>query len=413
MRNYRELTMLKLVQVFFALLLLLSGCVNPEELLSNPVLKGDVGQMQSDVVIGAALPLSGKFSQQGMEMLRGIEVAVGSLNSRRGIAGRRVRLEVADTKGTPDGAERAMTELAGKKAVFVIGGYSTVETDGLIRNIDVLKVPLIIPCATADGFSSVHPFVFRVSYTDTQQAEGLAAYLWYWRQIKRVGVLIDMRPESEYERNVARCVAQSFSDIGGEVVKTAEYTDIDSCVKAMREIMSFGPQAIMVPAIGEEAAMMVRALRKLNYKGVICGADGWDGIDFFTALGKNYDPGECFYVTFFSKEYPDDEFKAFSSDFRRKFYHDPGSRATVSRDAVMMASNCIGNAETIRDFRRNWLALQNFFGASSVINPRKSGDVDRLLFLNSAAPGGVSSDYPYPRLLRSFMHSKLETYRFD
>ncbi|MBE6387510.1 MAG: amino acid ABC transporter substrate-binding protein [Lentisphaerae bacterium] len=397
----------------FGTLFMLCGCVNPDDVLSNPVLLGEQTLIQSDVVIGAALPLTGKYSVQGMEMLRGIETAVDVLNARRGIAGRRVRLETADTNGTPDGAEKAMSSLAAKKASIVVGGYSTTETDGLIKNIANLRIPLVIPCATADGFSGVHPFVFRTSYTDTQQAEGLAAYLWYWRQIKRVGVLIDMRPSAEYERNVARSVAQSFSDLGGEVVRTAEYTDVDSCVAAMREVMGFGPQAIMVPAIGEEAAMMVRALRKLNYKGVICGADGWDGIDFFTALGKNYDPGECFYVTYFSNEYQDDEFKSFVADFQRKFYHIPGSRSTAARDALIMAASCIGNAETIQDFKRNWLALQNFFGASSVFNPKRSGDVDRLLFLNSVSPGGVRFDYPYPRLIRSFMHSKLETYKFD
>ena len=199
----------------FGTLFMLCGCVNPDDVLSNPVLLGEQTLIQSDVVIGAALPLTGKYSAQGMEMLRGIETAVDVLNARRGIAGRRVRLETADTNGTPEGAEKAMNSLAAKKASIVVGGYSTTETDGLIKNIANLRIPLVIPCATADGFSGVHPFVFRTSYTDTQQAEGLAAYLWYWRQIKRVGVLIDMRPSAEYERNVARSVAQSFADLGG------------------------------------------------------------------------------------------------------------------------------------------------------------------------------------------------------
>ena len=116
----------------FGTLFMLCGCVNPDDVLSNPVLLGEQTLIQSDVVIGAALPLTGKYSAQGMEMLRGIETAVDVLNARRGIAGRRVRLETADTNGTPDGAEKAMSSLAAKKASIVVGGYSTTETDGLM-----------------------------------------------------------------------------------------------------------------------------------------------------------------------------------------------------------------------------------------------------------------------------------------
>ena len=103
----------------------------------------------------------------------------------------------------------------------------------------------------------------------------------------------------------------------------------------------------------------------------------------------------------------------FSEYFRKKFYHLPGARATAVRDAVVMACNSLAGAGDIKAFRRNWMALQNFFGASSVYNPLKSGDVDRMIFVNSISPAGTARDYPAPRLIRGFMHSKLESYKFD
>lgn len=395
------------------LLFALFGCVNPEEVLRNPVLAGNNSSAYTDVVVGAALPLSGKYSLQGNEMLPGAQAAVDMLNARRGIAGRRLRLEVCDTQSNPQGAALAVRTLAAKGASVIVGGYSTTETHGLVAAAQQERVPLVIPCASADVFSGINLFVYRTGCTDTQQAEGLAAYLWYWRQIKQIGVLVDARPESEYERNVSRRVAGSFSELGGYVVKSSNYTDIPSCVSAMREVMSYGPQAIVVSAVGKEAAMMVRALRRLGYEGVICGPDGWDGDEFFTTLGKDCQIGECFFVSFFSKEYKDDEFTAFSEMFRKKFYHLPGARATAARDAVVMACNALVGAGNIRQFRRNWLAMQNFFGAGSVYNPLKSGDVDRMIFIKSVSPAGTMGDYPQPRLIRGFMHSKLETYKFD
>lgn len=403
---------MKILLFIAACLALLSGCVSPEEMLRNPVTTShDV--MFSDVVIGAALPLTGKHSIQGNAMLPGAQAAITAINLKRGIGGRRVRLEVCDTAGTPEGAKRAMAILAAKGAAVIIGGCSSIESAGLVAGAQSERVPLVVPCATADSISGSNPFVFRTSCTDTQQAEGLAAYLWYWRQIKQIGVLIDMRTASEYERNVARAAAQSFSSLGGYVVKSANYTDIPSCVEAMRQVMACAPKAIVVTAVGKEAAMMVKALRKLGYSGVICGTDGWDRDDFFATLGKDCNPGECIYVTFFSSEYKSDEFETFSEEFRKKYYHLPGAHATAMRDAVVMACGCIANNTSIRDFKRNWLAMQNFFGAASVYNPMRSGDVDRMLFINSLAPAGLKSRYPSPGLIRGFMYSKLESYKFD
>ena len=393
-------------------LFVLCGCVAPEEMLRNPIVNTPETAF-SDIVIGAALPLTGKHAEAGNDMLPGAQAAVDSLNKNRGISGRRVKLEVCDTQSTPAGASNAMRVLAEKGATVVVGGYSTYETTGLTAGAERERVPLFVPCATADDISGKSPFVFRTGCTDSQQADGLAAYLWYWRQVKKIGILIDMRVESEYERNVARAAAQSFSSLGGYVAQSANYTDIPSCVEAMRQVMASAPQAIVVSAIGKEAAQMVKALRKLGYAGIICGADGWDRNDFFSTLGSDFAPGECFYVTFFSNEYKDDEFAVFSEAFRKKFYHLPGVHATSTRDAVIMAAGCIINCENIRQFRRNWLSLQNFFGASSIYNPKRTGDVDRILFINSVTAPGIHGKYPGTRLIRGFMHSKLESYKFD
>lgn len=396
--------------LFAAALSLLAGCIPPEEMLRNPL---NEEFNQSEVVIGVALPLTGADAEAGKEMLQGAQVAVSTLNSGRGISGRRVRLETVDTRSTAAGAKLAMSQLAAKGASAVAGGYTTSETEGLVSGANSERLPLAIACASADKFSNAGLFVFRTSCSDTQQAQGLAAYLWYWRQIKTLGVLIDMRPAHEYERSVARSVAQSFSDLGGNVVRTAEYTDIPSCVEAMRKVMGFGPQAIMVPAIGKEAAKIISSLRQLGFTGVICGADGWDSPDFFPALGKDVNPGECYYVSFFSNEYRDDEYAAFAERFRKECFHYPNGRQAAVYDAVMMLGRCLGNTENIRQFRLNWLALHNYFGASSIYTPQKSGDIDRMIFLNSIAPAGVGGEYPTPRLIRNFMHSKLEGYIFE
>ena len=222
MRNYRKLNSMLKKNIFLlaALLAFLCGCVPQEEWLRNPADASGKAAF-SDIVIGAALPLSGKHAAVGNNMLYGAQIAVDGLNQNRGIGGRRVKLEICDTGSSAEGAAQAVKVLAEKGASAVIGGYSSSEAAVLSSGAQRERVPLIVPCATADDISTKNLFVFRTSCTDTQQAEGLAAYLWYWRQIRKIGVLIDMRADSEYERHVARAAAQSFSSLGGQEIGRA------------------------------------------------------------------------------------------------------------------------------------------------------------------------------------------------
>ena len=322
-----------------------------------------------------------------------------------------MKLEICDTRNNPAGAEEAMKKLAAANVSAVIGGYSTSESETISFMAEKLRIPLIITCATADSFCSQGRFVYRITCSDTQHAEGLASYLFYWRQIKNMAILTDST--DQYGCNISRSTAQYFADAGGTILKTSEYNSKKECESAIRNILAYHPQAIMLSAGGKEAAELITALRKSGFNGVICGADNWDGPEFFKALGKNNDPGECCYVTFASSEYKSDEAELFSEIFRKKHYHYPESRSRMAADAVTLMANCLANAPNIRKLNRNWMALQGFFGVTSIYNPRPDGSTDRMIFINRVAPPGTAGEFAAPQMIRHFLHSKLDNYKFD
>ena len=385
----------------------LCGCVPPEEMLRNPLDETFTG---NEVVIGAALPLSGAYAEAGKEMLQGAQIAIRTLNAGRGVGGRRVRLEVADTCSTSSGARQAMSKLALKGAAAVAGGYTTQETEGLASGANIERLPLAVACATADKFSNSGLFVFRTSCSDTQQAQGLAAYLWYWRQMQRICVLMDNSPEAVCERNNARAVAASFRDLGGTVTDTPVYRD-NNFSKAINEALITGPQAIIVSARGKRAAAILAELRQKGYKGAICGTDGWDTPEFFKSLTVK-DPGDCVYISCFTPSETSEEFKDFSAGFRRRHFHEPGNLETISYDALKLLAIGLGRAESLRDFRKNWLAICNHFGCAATYTMLRRGKVDRTMYINAIEPAKANGLGCQGRLLRSFMHSRLATYRY-
>ena len=381
-----------------------SGCV-PEEMR----LRYNPESAEPMVRIAAILPLSGDKRALGEQMLEGIRYAVDELNLDRGIAGRRIELLVIDDQGTGEGAATAMRRAAAEGAVAVVGGYDTIEVEGIVPLAKPLQLPVIVAMATGNGLTETSEFVFRNTFTDRQQADVLAAYLWYWRKLLHVSILVDMAPEAVYSRNIARDFAQYFGDLGGTVMRTLEFNG-DDFEPAVREVLTYGSGAILVPAEGARAARIVNLLRQRGYRGIVCGPDSWDSEEFFNTLSSGILPGMCVYTAFFSPDNPSPEYRSFSDGFRRRFFHRPGSAAVQGYDAVKLLAAALGDAGDIYRFTDNWLAIQKTAGAAGVYTMLPNGEIDRTIYINT-----VGRDHdalkPSGNTARAIQYSTLEMYR--
>ena len=386
------------------LTLLLTGCV-PEELKlrCNP-------ELDTTVKIGAVLPLTGSNQRYGLKMLDGLRFALEEVNNSRGLNGKPVELLTFDSNSSAEGAARAAESAAAANVTALIAGYDTNEVAAVVPLVEKLRLPTVIPLATDDEHVGVSPFVFRNIYTDSQQAETIAAYLWYWRKVLHIGIMADMSPKEEYSRNIARETARHFTKLGGVVVKTAEYRG-DDYESAMRDLLTHAPRAIVIPAEASRAAGMIRKLREMGFSGIICGPDSWDSKALIRGLAGMQEPGDCVYMGLFSDESKRREFRNFNKAFSARRFHNPGSSETQSYDALKLLLIGLGNATDIRLFTKNWLSIRHHLGAAAVYTMLPDGNIDRTMYIKSIAPPNVANPDPYSRLLLEFQYSRLGTYR--
>ena len=395
---------IRLLKILPLAALLLAGCV-PEELR----LRRDL-ENETSVTIGAILPLTGSNKRYGEKMLEGLNFALDEANSRRGLNGRPIKLVTFDSGSTASGAARAVEEAADRNVVAIIAGYDTNEVSAILPRVEALRLPTVIPMATDTEHVGFNRFVFRNIYTDRQQAETIAAYLWYWRKVMRLGILVDMSPKEEYSRNIARDVASYFSSLGGQVVCTAEFRGGDF-EKPLRLIMTNAPRAILLPFEASLAARMIKKLRELGYRGIICGPDSWDSEALILNLAGLKEPGDCVYMGLFSDESKRRSFREFNKEFSAKNFHSPGSSEVQSYDAFKLLLIGLSNADDLLKFNKNWLSIRYHTGAAAVYTMLPGGKIDRTMYIKSIAPPNVANPDPYSRMLLEFQYSKLETYR--
>ena len=402
MKLYRHLTLLLLTA---AALLALWGCVPPDQVLRF------VPESYESVKIGVVLPLSGADALQGKKMLRGAQFAAEELNNRRGHFGRTVELLVEDSCSTGEGAAAALEKAVRAGAVGIVGGHSTVEVQSMTALARRHRVPLVIPMATGDDdVIGKNPFVFRVVFTDQQQSEMIAGFMKYYRRVKRVAVAVSTDPADVYSRNVARDVADSFRELGGEITCISE-TDKKDPAPAMKQARSLVPDAIVLPFSAELAAKCYKILRESGYSGLICGPDTWDDPEFFRHLQGLKNVGSNFYTAFFSSEARHIEFIKFWQEFRKKYFYYPGSCEIQTFDALNMLLTGFGNnAASLRSFNKNWRGMRKHSAVAGIYTMTPDNGIDRTIYINRIGRSPETGDKPIPKNITGLQYSRLEDY---
>ena len=386
--------------VFF---LLAGGCVAPELYIRN------FQEGNPQIKVAAILPLSGSNRIFAEQMRKGLQLAEHDINSNSVSGKKQLQFRIFDSKGSVTGAAAALDEAARWGASGIIAGYSTDEVDPILHRSAQLRMPVVIPLATATEHTMVSPFVYRNSYTDFQQSAVLANFLYHWRQAKHLGIFIDENSNTNYQGNISRDVSQHMRDIGGSITRTM----MIKAIPAQEEITAMlktDPEAILLTYGGKNAAETIKLLRNSGFTGIVCGADNWDDAELISAL-DNFKVGDCLYTAFFSDENRNAEYLNFKTAFRKRFYYTPGACEAQSYDALKFMVIGLAGAETLPDFDRNWRTIKLYQGAAALYTMLPKGDIDRTVYINSIGLKRVGTKIkPYARLSHKMQHSKLKEY---
>lgn len=138
---------------------------------------------RGNLVIGQALPLSGVASADGLEMLNGASLAVAEINSRGGIAGRRVQQLVVDTDiFSAAGIQRALGKLVAAGVDAIVSGYVFMED--LAREVATSYGAPYLHSMTSESQARIvsdnhdrYSHVFQVCPTERHYGSGFIRFL--------------------------------------------------------------------------------------------------------------------------------------------------------------------------------------------------------------------------------------------
>lgn len=212
------------------------------------------------LVIAVEAPISGPQSSNGVDILRGVKLAVRQANAHGGVLGRRVVLVRGDDRGDASNAKAAAQKVIARRPVAVIGPYNS--SVGLVnlplyRRAKVLPLWLTSSDDTRGVGITLQPMNSQIAPVEADYVEGLGA--------RRVAMLVDDTANGAFTRGMADRLRTRLEAGGVAVtwISVQETSDVGAGYYAgkVAEALATGPDLVYSSTYYPEGAQIAQALQ--------------------------------------------------------------------------------------------------------------------------------------------------------
>lgn len=219
---------------------------------------------QSAYTIAAIAPLSSN-PKSADEILRGVAQAQNQINQTGGIAGKPLKVAIADDQNQPNAAKSiAQALIANPKILGVIGhaaSDTSLATASLYQQANLVTIS---PVSSAVQLSGVSPYFFRTMPSDRLPAKQLSEYL--VNRLKKHRVAIIFNANSSYSKSLKDQFRDALFYSGrGEVVAEIDLNQPDfNPVESLESILQKKADAIMLANssdVSDRALLLMQANR--------------------------------------------------------------------------------------------------------------------------------------------------------
>lgn len=237
------------------------------------------------IKIGFAGPMTGDYSQFGIDMSNGMKIAVTDLGD---IEGWKVEMAIEDDGGGAEGGAAVANKLVSDPTFVAMAGHAfSGATAAAMPIYEKAGIPMMSPSATNPDLTTKGSAVFnRNAFTDTEQGIGAATYLFEKLGKKKLALMHD---GTDYGQGLAKVVQEKFIALGGEAVAFEAITPGESDYSApLAAVAANQPEALYFGGYNAEASVLVNQMEQAGLSGVVFfSGDGIYGKDFLSKVGGN------------------------------------------------------------------------------------------------------------------------------
>lgn len=249
MINFKSI---KYCVIFFCLMIFFAGTQATEEDYTT-------------IPCGVILPLTGNYSELGVELLQGIEIALQEINADGGIYGRKIDLLIVDNRGDPENSLRYFQEMRMQGVPVVIGSYHATLTLPMAEDTKKNQSPILIcPRANAENLYGISPVFFQVEAPNFYLAKYVSEWISYTSDRLAI-IYID----SDFGRSLNEGILSNLKN-SSVIICGSEPVKEDSNSKDIAyQVIGFAPDTVVFAMYTPMEVSILENLSQLGYRGQV------------------------------------------------------------------------------------------------------------------------------------------------
>lgn len=305
------------------------------------------------IKIGVSGPFTGGSAPMGVSMRDGVKLAVGEINAKGGVLGRKLEIVERDDEAKNERGVQVAQELINKEKVSATVGFiNTGVALASQRFYQEAKIPVLNNVATGSAITKQFAdqpanYIFRTSASDGIQSAMIVDEAIVKRKLTKVAILADSTNYGQLGREDLEA-ALAKKGVKAVAIEKFNIKDVDMTAQLLKAKQA-GAQAILTYGIGPELAQIANGMEKLNWKVPMIGSWTLSMGNFIDNAGKNGD-GSLMPQTFI-QDPSTPKRKAFI-DAYVKAYSPPGGRipspvsAAQGYDSIYLLADAIKQANS-------------------------------------------------------------------
>jgi len=355
--------------------------------LSVMVLLSAACGQNDEIVLGFSGPLTGAYSDIGVQGRNGATLAVEELNASGGVAGARLRLVAADDGATPESAIAADRSLLEGGAVAVIGHMTSSQTMAALGFMESQGALLISPTTATPALTGKRDNFFRLIPDNASWGTGLAEYAIGDMKARKIYILGDS-DNAAYVNTFLAAFEKAFTAGGGKVEGRHMFSSRSKpdWASLAAEVNGSGAKAVVLAASARDVAAFARAASSLGDRpAILCPT--WPYTREILHAGGESVEGIVF-STSFTEENLSPAYLRFRERYQNRFGWPPNFAAAYSYEAVQLVAAALrktgGKRKGLEDALISTGPQHGVIGDFSL---DASGDVNRRNFIVTISDG--------------------------
>jgi len=308
-----------------------------------------------EIVLGAAVPVTGPYSLSGRLYYDALHLAQDDINAKGGIGGKKLKIAFEDTQSSNTGAVNAFIKLRQeyKPPLMFLSSYST---QNLATSPEVIKAG--IPVFYAGGAEAVaeqhNKWMFRIRPDDGLVALGMADYVKNELKKSKPGVIFI---QNDFGQGAANVVIDAFKKQGIEAAGAEGYGQNDKDMSAqILSLKAKGADSLLLFCYPTDGALVAQQIKQLGLNIPLVGSSGLFLPTAINLLSARDFANVWGVIDAVLDDSAGARVKDFMSRYQARFKREADSYAACFYDAAMIAADGIAKVGADPDKLRDYIA---------------------------------------------------------